>query len=414
MVESEKLTEKEYYSKELEILSKAYFDTSQKTTNFFQFSLVLFSAPFALLGLQSFNTIRVGSIFTLVGIVGFFILAYLADLRFESLQYARAVNHIRSIFFTQQSEHELSSKQHYFCNNTVLIGQRAKPNYYDTNQFIYIVAALSTIDSYYLASGIRGMLIDLGARFQQFYFQDWVVCLFCAFIFVMFIVAHFLMYRIKAWKYELDLPLFNPIIGTDIDGVIGDQLNQFIKYFNVLNEKQISEADITTLPVHRAGKISRVEEEKVFHTREYWETMPFMIDCIQELGDLRDKLGYKIEYFTSRPWAITGFDLEKETLNWLQKSKLPMSKKVLFERGNSHLPVRFADAWNRNRIRIAQKSKIKYFIEDDLDKALLLSNTCKAVFLFDYAYNRTIVPLPFNVFRVTSWKQVFDLIKKFG
>lgn len=46
--ESTKVNLDGYLSKEFEVLSQAHFQTSQKTTSFFQFISVIFLAPFAI------------------------------------------------------------------------------------------------------------------------------------------------------------------------------------------------------------------------------------------------------------------------------------------------------------------------------------------------------------------------------
>ena len=305
----------DYYSKELEVLSKAYFDTSQKTTSFFQFALLLFSAPFAILSFQDFNTILVASILTVIGFVGVLIVAYLSDLRFESLLYARQVNKIRNLFSTQQVSKfdKLEQRRDYFIRKTVLIGQYGKPNYYDTNQFIYIVGALSLLNSFYIGMGVRGLVLNFSSLYLKMDLKNWGGYLIVIIITLLSVLVNFLLYWAKAWRYELDLPMYNAIIGCDIDGVIANHVPQFVKYCNQINKTDLGIDDITTNPVSRSGIIPVELEQKVFHYPEYWTTMPIMPDCERELSDLRNKLGYEIHLFTWRDWKIDNFDLEEET-----------------------------------------------------------------------------------------------------
>lgn len=74
---------------------KMPIQTSQKITSFFQYALLIFSAPLALLTLENINKALLGIIFLFIGVVGYFVMIYLNQLRAEYLLYARSINQIR-------------------------------------------------------------------------------------------------------------------------------------------------------------------------------------------------------------------------------------------------------------------------------------------------------------------------------
>jgi len=47
----------------------------------------------------------------------------------------------------------------------------------------------------------------------------------------------------------------------------------------------------------------------------------------------------------------------------------------------------------RNRFYVARKKGIRFFVEDDLEKAIKLAYICDVVFLLDHPYNRNSVNL---------------------
>lgn len=387
---SKNFTILDYYQKEFEVLSQAHFQTSQKTTSFFQFISLIFLAPFALFTFPDLemNTM-LGGILLVIGLLGFCITMYLADLRFESLLYARSVNKIRFSIYSEEVNRLSPSKQIPFINHhSILLAQPRKPNYYDTNQFLWIVLGLGVINSFYLTYSIRIFLpIILAVNLTKYWFIL-VVVIIC--------LIHVLGYFLKSKKHEDGSIYFKKIIGSDIDGVISDQNAQFVKFYNLDNKNQITQEDIVSLPVHKAGKVSPEGEKKVFYQTNYWKTLELLPGVKDALSQLR-KNGYRIFLFTSRPWILTDDNLKSITRKWLKSHQIKFNS------------LNFDDK-KSTRFDKAQVMKIKYFIEDDLEKAVKLCSICKAVFLIDYKYNQSIYKTPYNLIRVKNISEVINII----
>ncbi|NLD47449.1 MAG: hypothetical protein GX660_09650 [Clostridiaceae bacterium] len=381
-----------YLAKEFEVLSQAHFQTSQKTTTFFQFISVIFLAPFAIFAVPGLEmSILLGGILLVIGFLGFCITMYLADLRFESLLYARAVNKIRLLIYSKSSTELSPTEQVSFINdNSILFAQPRKPNYFDTNQFLWIVLGLGGINSFYLSYSVRIILsVTMGVNLTLIRF------ILVAFVFCL---VHLLVYFHKSNTHEKGSIYYENVIGADIDGVISNQNAQFVKFYNLANEEKISEDDIVTLPVHKSGKISQESEKEIFQKDEYWRTMEVLPMARDSLSHLRDN-GFKIALFTLRPWELEEANLRDLTKRWLEDNQIQFNSLGF-------------DNKNTTRIDEAQSKKIKYFIEDDLIKAERLCAICKVVFLVDYRYNQTSRMLPYNLIRVQNLSDVVLFISQ--
>lgn len=87
-------------------------------------------------------------------------------------------------------------------------------------------------------------------------------------------------------------------------------------------------------------------------------------------------------------------------------------KKLHIEKGNYNLPVGVKKSLYKNRYYFSQKYRIKYFVEDEVQKAIKLSSICKYVFLITHKYNEEYKDLPFNVVRVNDWNEIYEKIKE--
>jgi len=66
----------------------------------------------------------------------------------------------------------------------------------------------------------------------------------------------------------------------------------------------------------------------------------------------------------------------------------------------------------RNRFYISRKKKIRFFVEDDADKANKLAYICDIVFLMRQPYDKN-QKLPNNVVRVGSWDELYRQVRKY-
>lgn len=67
----------------------------------------------------------------------------------------------------------------------------------------------------------------------------------------------------------------------------------------------------------------------------------------------------------------------------------------------------------RNRFYVSRKKKIRFFVEDDHEKASKLAYICDIVFLIEQPYNES-EKIPTNVIRVGSWDEIYRQIRKFS
>jgi len=67
----------------------------------------------------------------------------------------------------------------------------------------------------------------------------------------------------------------------------------------------------------------------------------------------------------------------------------------------------------KNRFYISRKKKIRFFVEDDPEKASKLGYLCDIVFLLDQPYNKDVdYSFPNNVIRVKTWDEIYRQVRK--
>lgn len=381
------------FQKEYEKIVDAHFNSSERVTTFFSHLLLVYGVPIFIL--QYANNIdadvKAYILITIAGI-GFFVCTYLIRLRMESILYARTINGARRYY------HDKNEKLNYntLCRYNVLPMQIQKPAYFDTYQFIYIVITLAFINSGYFAAGLY---------FKWGY--TWPV--FCAPIFGL---IHFWNYWWSSRQEEAGVCFYKHRIGVDIDGVLNLHEEQFCE---IIKEQKIDikPEQITKMPVREANiGVTEENEIAVFKNKKYWVEMPERQDAKKEIGRIKNQLGYKVLIFTWRDWGKGEWDIKEITREWLNNKGF-IYDKLYFEEGNLHNPINIKFALYKNRYYLSKKYKIKYFIEDDLEKAMILSNICKAVFLINHKYNMD-ENLPINIIRVNDWYEIFKHIKSLG
>lgn len=110
--------------------------------------------------------------------------------------------------------------------------------------------------------------------------------------------------------------------------------------------------------------------------------------------------------FVRLPWV---HKIDRITHLWLYKHKLEYDR-LIIEKGHSNLAspnARFV-----NRFNMARRHNLRFFIEDDLEKAVKMANICDVVFLVDHPYNRQWSGLPANIRRVSTWDEIYSEVRK--
>lgn len=116
--------------------------------------------------------------------------------------------------------------------------------------------------------------------------------------------------------------------------------------------------------------------------------------------------------------------IEQITKWWLDKYKMDYDT-LMIEQGNEN--VADPQGHFRNRFHIARQKMIRYFVEDDIEKANKLAYICDLVFLLRHPYNtgfeekcrncemdckREPIDLPSNVLTVKSWDEIYKFVRK--
>ncbi|MCM8822908.1 MAG: hypothetical protein NC831_08950 [Candidatus Omnitrophica bacterium] len=192
--------------------------------------------------------------------------------------------------------------------------------------------------------------------------------------------------------------------------------------------------------------------------------MPVVEDASYRIRGLGNIFKAKIYIFTSRPWPdaenkedlikhieyfckdIRSFSLKllllkvatklrfplalikllKEepikviTKQWLKKNNI-IYNKLVFEKGNDYSSDTSGNF--RNRFYISRKEKIRFFVEDDLEKAIKLAYTCDVVFLMKHPYNQPNDKLQkeikeirrnllSNIIVVNNWTEIYQHLRR--
>lgn len=416
---------KDFYEQEFKLIAEAHFNVSQRITSFFQYMLLIYSAPLVLLTnkLTITDDSVKGPIFIFISIIGLFVLMYMSQLRCESLLYARTENGIRSFCYDQYRVKVKEVDYKTFEKYRVLPIQKMLPSYNDNYQFIWIILSISLIDSGYLIYGLFQLKSTLRHAIVFTFFNNSNVelidnrieCLLAITVLVIFILLHILLEAKLTKKLEAGLNIYKHRVGIDIDGVLNKHEQQFSKVYTKIKNKPLDPETIKTLPVRYSNiGVTEPEERDVFGQKEYWIDMP-PADDISKVKDLHEMLGYELYIFTWRDWGQGKFDIKGLTKTWLNKYiDKKVLKKITFEEGNIDHPVGINKHLYMNRFYLSKKYKIKYFIEDELPKALKLSQICNFVILINHKYNEVDDQLPYNIIRVNNLDEAFTKIKDLG
>lgn len=446
-------------------IAQAHFKSLETISTFFRYYILILSIPISAIGIfyqispekevgiSNFITNyrwEISMSFVLIAIVGIGMFFYILNLRFDGLLYARVVNGIRKYFYGKSSE-DMNYKLHI----RVLPQSPQIPNYHEPRYFFPIIFVFGIINSIYF---------DLAffVFSKQVPWIRWSLFL----IPIVIVFLHFRFYYLYA-RYRDRSYLRSNIIGIDIDGVLNKHRKHFCFLLKEKTGKDINPEKINVIPVHE-GKlgITREEERAVFNDPEYWVNMPVMEGAEKNIRKIHNVLRLKVWIFTYRPWpdnpdkksnynSIKKFldnckvfsssllilrilinlpnipftkrfsfrlkekPLEAITIKWLKDNGI-IYDEFFLEKGNDFSSDPGGNF--KNRFYIARKKQIKFFVEDDLEKAKKLSYICDLVFLFSQPYNKSNkslnkeindkrVKLPDNIIRVENWDDIYKFIR---
>ncbi len=410
-----------------------------------------------------------------IAIVGFFVTLYIVNLRMDVVLYARTVNGIRKHFY-DNAKMDVNSKLHmrtlpqtpalpgYF--ESYFLPVVTSFAIFNTVYFVIGISIffaplpkISEISSFSAVAKLLGII-------------PWYIWFAALFFFSLHVLWYWWIARSRELTY-----LKSYSVGVDIDGVLNKHREHFCKLLHSLTGKRLNPDAILRIPVHEEPSHGITEDDgkTVFDNPQYWTEMPCADSAALSIRKLRNGLKLKIHIFTYRPfpskktqqnkdamkgWRDTALRVYKESnfflprmLNktkqygklhvslektidkvmsirmgaanspiiglrpidvmtrcWLQKNGIEYDA-ITIERGSED--VADPQGHSRNRFFISRKKKIKFFVEDDAEKANKLAYICDVVFLMEQPYNMN-EKLPGNVVRVASWNELYCQIRKYS
>jgi len=473
-----------YLLAEYENIAEAHFRTIAAISSFFRYYLLIAGLPVTLIGvligfspredlpriLSSLGTLTSG-LFSVISIVGFFVLLYIINLRMDVLLYARTVNGIRKYYY-DRFEFGIDAK----LRMRVLPQSPFLPGYTEKSYFLPVVLSFALFNAFYLGLALTpvlgqslGTMLATYVSLNEISFLAWLGDVLDHIpLWAIFGAGFFLVHLgFYGWysRYREHAYLKSYVLGVDVDGVLNRHRDHFCRLLKEITGKTLHPDQITTIPLHEDPHlgISREDENQVFNNPRYWIEMPSLDDAPDRLRRLRNMFKLKIHLFTYRPWP-SGPELTISTRKeWVDAASKMLKDKPLSPRGKwlrglrsgaykaltlARLKCRtwpfalepidvITITWLsengfeydeltieqgsedvsdpqgefRNRFYISRKRKLRFFVEDDAEKASKLAYICDVVFLLDQPYNRD-GPLPRNIIRVSSWDEIYRWIRK--
>jgi len=460
-----------YLNAEYRHIAEAHFRTIEAISSFFRYYLLIMSLPVTLLalaiGISSQSESIIEAIFGLrpllpvilivISLVGFGVLIYIINLRMDAVLYARTINAIRKHFY-DGLDIDINKK----LRMRVLPQSPSQPQFMERQYFLPVVLSFALFNSFYL---FCSLILFSGTPATEIITPWWSWFAALAFIFI-----HYLTYWRYAYHREHSY-LKSYAIGVDIDGVLNKHRQHFCRLLKEKTGIPLKPEEISTIPLHDcpALKISREDEKKVFNDPLYWSEMEPINEAAHDLDRLRN-MNLKIHIFSHRDWpntfGMSAEDKNKTKQQWRLRalelvdqaygrkalSKLWRQTRLKFKIRTS--PIKqMTECWLRlntlnfdtltiergsedvadpqgnfrNRFYIARKKQIKFFVEDDLEKAVKLAYICDVVFLLNQPYNQNSdercsscersckqekIDVPSNVIRVQSWDDIYKAVRR--
>jgi len=446
---------KKFLLEEYSNISTAHFKSIESISSFFRYYLLIMSIPISAVlvlpkaldgstNLQNFLTEYQDILMWLstgVAFVGMGMFSYIINLRLDTILYARTVNSIRKYFYDSDDNLDLNIK----LRMRTLPQSSWLPHYFEKSYFLPVVFVFFVVNTLYAIP-----LINKISSLQQYLPSP--LPLACGIS--LSLLSHVTLYALFAHHREYAY-LRSNIVGIDIDGVLNKHREHFCSILKKATGIVLLPQDILFMPVHEnpySHTISRDDERAVFNTPEYWTEMPIREHAAEIIRKIRNIFNSKIYIFTSRPWPdakrdfliaeckrkfcmacisvffkkiFSRFLLQKIdpvkqlTKEWLRKHEF-IYDRLIFEKGNDY--TAFPQGQMKNRFQVSRKQKIRFFVEDDLEKAIKMSFISDVVFLINHPYNladgklsqevndfRTNIPS--NIVRVDDWQKIYSLMR---
>jgi len=189
-------------------------------------------------------------------------------------------------------------------------------------------------------------------------------------------------------------------IGIDIDGVIAEFIEPFLKFYNHKHKTHFRREDFKsfnlweTLGITKAQSTSAVDE---FYLTEHFRNIAPVPGSIYGVYSLIKNLGNEGIIITSRPSEI-----EPDTRNWI-KEYFPILSDVCFVNN----PAIINDSRTATKADICSKLGIDFLIEDNLDfvREVRQSSEKTRVLVYESPWNKG-NDLPDGAQFVKSWGDI--------
>lgn len=421
-------------------ISEAHFKSIDTISNFFRYYLLLIGLPVPIIvvilqiypntnnflyNINSINNyILISFILFCISFIGFAVCIYIINLRMDAILYARTINGIRKSFYENWSKPLYIKKLLEVLPVNINI-----PKYHEIHYFYPVVFSFALLNTIYFVAALL-ILIYNNPIFNIKYLSTCVI----------YFISHFLIYYYYSYIRE-NKYLNSNYIGIDIDGVLNLHRHTFCKFLEKNTNKKINPEKIKIIPVHNNKELNITKEDElaIFNNPKYWIEQIVAKDASSILKKISKNFNLKIILFTNRPWPnyksrLKDFRNSLELINKIHKNPIkPITKKWLRENNLYYKLIIEKDNLSsqnnpfiakQNRFSISRSKNINFFIEDDIENAIKLSNICEIVFLFSHPYNlpNKSLPkiinnyrknLPENIIRVKDWRDLYNQIKKF-
>ena len=453
---------KDFMLSEYSNIAQAHFKSIETISTFFRYYLLIMSIPISAVAVF-FQIARdkeqilimvhqykfpLFTVLICISFIGVGIFSYITNLRLDTILYARVVNGIRKVFYDKWDE-DINLK----LRVRTLPQSAQLPHYFERSYFSPVVLVFGLMNSLYF--------------FLAFYLCFYIILREAIVIGLAFVVLHLAIYSLYS-RHRERAYLKSNILGIDIDGVLNRHRDKFCELLYETSQKTIKPDEIKVIPVHENGNfnITRGDERQVFNEPSYWKEMYVIDDAAEIIRKLKNSFKLKVYIFTYRPWPdnpikeelirnigefvkvcggrnlclrvalneavlrmpilgrigvkLKERPLKKITKQWLKKYNFKYDK-FIFEKGNDHSSD--PRGQYNNRFYIARRDKIRFFVEDDIEKAIKLSYICDVVFLICHPYNESSDKLPSdmnkirknipsNIIRVNSWDEISRYMRR--
>ncbi len=314
-------------------------------------------------------------------VIGFAVLVALVYTRAEALLYVRTINVVRRYFV----EHDLEGKLSSF----LVLPQHDKfPRYWEgiASRSFWNVVLIASLNSAVLFATLMSALwalqysgaiwISLASAIGWFGFQE---------------LVHWVILNQEEKNYHVKFPNpfpMRPVIGIDLDGVLGDLAEGVIKTAEAKYGIKIDLKDITSHRLQDCTPLTEPQVQEIFKSTDIFRTLSPLPNASEALDKLHEK-GWVVHVITDRFWTDHDWT---DADYWLEQNK--------FKRNDLSL-VRA-----REKDRYAKANGISVFVEDNYDTAKALGSVCPKVYLINWPYNQG--PLPQAIKRAANWDEIMQ------